>query len=101
MSVRKVLLLSVLFLFLSAIAFAQSMDARRIAILPLTVDKGSPLKVILTEKLRAKLNEPVHGKIVDPVYALDREVIPAGAEILGKVTALRGVGTWKRVSSML
>jgi hypothetical protein len=88
-------------LCLSAIAFAQSTDIRRIAILPLAVNKGVPLKVALTEKLRSKLNEPVHGKIIDPVYALDREVIPAGTEILGKVTALRPVGKWKRMSSML
>src|SRR4029077_8348852 len=88
-------------LCLSAIAFAQSTDVRRIAILPLTVDKDFPLKVSLTEKVRSKLNEPVNGKIVDAVYALDREVIPAGTQILGKVTALRSVGKWKRLSSML
>src|SRR5215467_5874628 len=101
MSVPKVLVLVALSLCLSVIAFAQSMDIRRIAILPLTVDKGVPLKVTLTEKLPSKLNEPVHGKIVDPVYALDREVIPAGTQIQGKVTALRPVGKWKRLQSML
>jgi hypothetical protein len=101
MSVHKFLVVAALCLCLSAIVLAQSADVRRIAILPLTVDKGFPLKVALTEKLRSKLNEPVHGKIVDPVYALDREVIPAGTEILGKVTALRPAGKWKRLSSML
>jgi hypothetical protein len=56
---------------------------------------------VLTQKLKSKLNEPVHGKIVDPVYVFDRQVIPSGTEILGKVTALQSVGKWKRVSSML
>src|ERR1700756_4755114 len=67
----------------------------------LSVDKGFPLEVVLTEKLGSKLNEPVRGKIVDSVYAFDREVIPSGTEVLGKVTALRPVGKWKRLSSML
>src|SRR2546421_4693096 len=101
MPIRKVLLLAVLSLCLSAAAFAQSTAVRRIAVLPLTLDKGFPLKVVLTAKVRSKLNEPVHGKILDPVYALDREVIPAGTEVVGKVTRLKSVGAWKRLSSML
>jgi hypothetical protein len=81
--------------------FAQSADVHRIAVVSLTVDKGFPLKVVLTDKVRSRLNEPVHAKLVDPVYAFDREVIPAGTEVLGTVTGLKGVGKWKRVSSML
>jgi len=56
---------------------------------------------MLTEKLRFKLGEPVHGRIVEPVFAFDREVIPRGAEVLGKVVGFRSRGTWKRVSSLL
>jgi hypothetical protein len=87
--------------FLTGTALAQSPDIHGIAIVPLTIDKGFPLNLVLTEKLRSKLNEPVHAKIVDPVYAFDREVIPAGTQVLGKVTGLHPVGKWKRVSSML
>src|SRR5215831_4482530 len=101
MFLRKLFTVSVLFVFLAGTTFAQSADVHRIAIVPLTVDKGFPLKVVLTDKVRSRLNKPVHAKIVDPVYAFDREVIPAGTEILGKVTCLKGVGKWKRVSSML
>jgi hypothetical protein len=101
MFLRKQLAVSILFVFLTGTTFAQSADVHRIAIVPLTVDKGSPLKVVLTDKVPSRLNEPVHAKIVDPVYAFDREVIPAGTEVVGKVTGLKGVGKWKRVSSML
>lgn len=97
MFLRKVLTHSVVFVSLTVGAFAQS----RLAVVPLTVDKGFPMEVVLTEKLHVKLNEPVHGKIVDPIYAFDREVIPYGTEILGKVTGLRPVSKWKRMSSML
>jgi hypothetical protein len=101
MFLRKLLVTSALSVFLTGTIFAQSSEVQRSAIISLSVDKGSRLEVVLTEKLRAKLNEPVHGKIVDPVYAFDREVIPSGTEILGKVTGLRPVGKWKRLSSML
>jgi hypothetical protein len=68
---------------------------------PLTVEQGFPLEIVLTEKLSFKINEPVHGKIVDAIYAFDREVIPSGTEVLGKVTGFKSKGKWKRVSSML
>ena len=73
----------------------------RFSIVPLTVEEGFPLHIVLTDKLRFKLNEPVHGRIIDPVYAFDREVIPPGTEVLGKVTGFRRGGKWKRVSSIL
>jgi hypothetical protein len=97
MLVRKVLVMSVLSVSFAAAAVAQS----RLAVVSLTVEKGFPLDVVLTEKIRVKLNEPVHAKIVDPIYAFDREVIPYGTEVLGKVTGLEPVGKWKRLSSML
>src|SRR6516225_5067718 len=101
MFLRQLLTVSLLFVFLSGTAFAQSADIHRIAIVPLAVDKGAPIKVALMDKVRSRLNEPVHAKIVDPIYAFDREVIPAGTEIEGKVTGVKGVGKWKRASSML
>jgi hypothetical protein len=97
MFVRKVLVLSAVCVLFAGAALAQS----RLAVVPLTVEKGFPLEVVLTEKVRAKLNEPVHGKIVDPIYAFDREVIPYGTEIEGKVTGLRPAGKGKRLFSML
>src|SRR5215472_438142 len=101
MFIRKPLVLITLFAFLAGATFAESQQLHRIAIVPLTLEQGFPLKIALTEKVRSKINEPVHGKILEPVYAFDREVIPAGTEVLGKVTALRPVGKWKRVTSML
>jgi len=70
-------------------------------IVPLTVKEGIPLQVMLTEKLRYKEGETVRGKIVEPVYAFDREVIPSGTEVLGKITGFKKGGTWKRMSNLL
>jgi hypothetical protein len=71
------------------------------SIVPLTVEKGFPLQIMLTEKLHFKLNETVHGRIIESIYAFDREVIPVGAEVVGRVTGFQSGGKWKRVSSML
>ena len=93
-----------LLLCLAAAAAAQTQveaPQLRFAIIPLTVDRGVPLQVVVTDKLRLKLNEPVHGRILEPVYAFDRAVIPSGTEILGTVTGFRPVGKWKRVMTML
>lgn len=70
-------------------------------IVPLTVDEGFPLKVTLTEKLHFKENEPVHAKVVEAVYAFDREVIPMGTEVIGRITGFRSAGKWKRAFMMV
>src|SRR5438105_2852006 len=67
----------------------------------LVVPEGAPLRAILTEKLRFKLNQPVHARIVEPVYAFDREVVPAGADIRGHITGFKSAARWMRITSML
>jgi hypothetical protein len=99
MSARKFVSICALFMCLASAAFGQSLLDT--TIVPLTVDEGFPLHVTLTEKFRFKVNEPVHGKVIDPVYAFDREVVPSGAEVIGKVTGFRKVGKWKRISTVL
>src|SRR5262245_53603028 len=70
-------------------------------IIPLTVDKGFPLQVRLAEKTQLKQNAPVHATVTEPIYAFDREVIPAGAEVDGTITGFQKAGKWKRISAML
>ena len=85
-------------------AFAQSTALEipiHFTIVPLSVDQGFPLQVMLTDKLHFKLGEPVHGKIVEPVYAFDREVIPPGTEVLGRITGFKSGGFKKRMSAVL
>src|ERR1700681_4821754 len=55
----------------------------------LTVPAGTPLKVDLDQEVRVqKVGQPVHGKTVEPVYAFDKLVIPAGTEVVGKISAI-------------
>lgn len=58
-------------------------------LIPLTVPTGTPLKVALDHETRIRqVGQTVHGKIVDPVYAFDKLVIPAGADVVGKISAI-------------
>jgi hypothetical protein len=100
----RVLIFCAFIVCLAGVAHAQSTGVTaplQLTIVPLTIEKGVPLQVVLTEKLRYKVDEPVHGRIIDPIYAFDREVLPAGTEIVGRITVLPKSGIWKRVSSML
>jgi hypothetical protein len=67
----------------------------------LTVQSGRPLRLIMTERLRFKLNQPVRAKVTEPVYAFDREVIPSGAEVAGRIVGFRRPSRWLRAYSMM
>src|SRR5260370_22083745 len=46
----------------------------------LTVAKGAPLQVALDEEIRVKkVGQPVHARVVEPVYAFDHIVVPVGS----------------------
>jgi hypothetical protein len=63
----------------------------------LTVPAGTPLKVALDQEIRIrKIGQPVHGKLVEPVYAFDRLVVPAGSEVIGKIAEIDSVSKTKR-----
>lgn len=71
-------------------------------IIALTVPKGTPLEITLDNELRVKrVGQPVRGRLVEPVYAFDRLVIPAGSEVEGRVTQIQGVSAGRRAESVL
>jgi hypothetical protein len=66
-------------------------------LIPLTVPTGTPLKVALDQEVRIqKVGQAVHGKIVEPVYAFDKLVVPAGTEVVGKISAIDRVPRIRR-----
>jgi hypothetical protein len=99
MCVSKCLAVSVLLVCLSGIAFGQSFS--NTAVVPLTVEAGTPLHVVIEGKVRFKESEPVTGRLVEPVYAFDREVIPSGAQVTGRIAGFRKGSKWKRLSRWL
>ena len=68
----------------------------------LTVPSGTPLKVALDQEVRVrKVGQPVHGKVIEPVYAFDKLVVPAGSEVNGKVAQIDAVSKKKRTIAAL
>lgn len=56
--------------------------------IPLTVQAGVPLDVVLENKLKItkQTGAPVRGRVVEPIYVFEHMVIPAGSELLGHVS---------------
>lgn len=66
--------------------------------IPLTVPAGTPLKVALDREIRVKeVGQPIHARLVEPLYAFDKMVVPAGSQVTGKVTEIEGVSKKTRV----
>jgi len=60
--------------------------------MPISVAAGTPIKVALDSEVRVRsVGQAIHGKTVEPVYAFDKLLIPAGTVVNGKVAAIDGV----------
>jgi hypothetical protein len=67
----------------------------------LTVPAGEPLRLYLTGRVSKKLGAPVTAKLLDPVFAFDRQVVPAGTMVLGHVSATHAIPQWQRIATIL
>jgi hypothetical protein len=64
---------------------------------PMSVAAGTPIKVALDSEVRVrKVGQVIRGKTVEPVYAFDKLLIPAGTVVNGEVSAIDSVPgkTW-------
>jgi hypothetical protein len=96
----KVRLWSVVIVSLVVIS-AASADDDQSGNIPLTVPPGAPLRLYLTKKVSKRAGEPVEAKLLEPVYAFDREVIPSGTEIRGRVSRIEALSKWQRAQALL
>ena len=68
----------------------------------LVIKAGRPLQVALDQRLAVKrVGQPVTGTLVEPVYAYDRLVVPAGTKVRGHVQRLTNPGKAARLQAML
>jgi hypothetical protein len=68
----------------------------------LTVAKGAPLQVALDQEIQVKkVGQPVHARIVEPVYAFDHIVVPVGSEIIGEITKIEEISGGARSLAVL
>jgi hypothetical protein len=71
-------------------------------IIALTVPTGTPLPVVLDKELRIrKVGQPVQGKVAEPVYAFDKLVVPAGSELIGRVSRIGSISKQSRTVAAL
>lgn len=76
--------------------------APQIQMIALAVPAGTPLKVALQKDIRiTKVGQPVRARVVAPVFAFDRLVVPEGSEVSGKVAAIAPVSRKKRALAAL
>ncbi len=70
--------------------------------IPLTIAKGVPLRVIISERVPIKrAGQPVKGRLAAPVYVYNREVLPAGTEVLGRLVKVQPVSRWRRAQEVM
>jgi hypothetical protein len=55
----------------------------------------------LTKRVSKRIDAPVEAKLMEPVYAFDREVIPAGTVVLGKVSRTQPISKGLRFRAIL
>ena len=66
----------------------------------LRLPEGTPLRIAIDERARVRhVGEPVHGHVVESVYAFDEPVIPAGSVATGHVMGIDPVSKFHRVRS--
>ena len=72
---------------LCSIAAFTSTPAQSNVQVPLVVSAGTPLRLEVEKTTFPKhVGDVVHARLAEPIYAFDKEVIPAGTEVVGHVT---------------
>jgi hypothetical protein len=60
------------------------------------------LQVALDLEVRVKeVGQPIHGLLLEPLYAFDQEVLPVGSEVVGRITEIEKVSGKKRFLAAL
>src|SRR5882672_2149135 len=68
----------------------------------LVVDAGTPLRVALDQRVKVKhVGQAVTATVVEPVYAFDRIVVPAGAKVVGHLEKLESPAKGTRFRAIL
>ncbi len=86
----------------SAAAAPAKVAVAPMPMVPLTVPTGTPLQIALDREVRVKkLGQVIHGRVMQPVYAFDKLVVPAGTEVTGHIAKIDPISRKKRFLSLL
>jgi hypothetical protein len=82
-----------LLLIIAAAALAQESSV---------VPCGAPLRVVLEHRVAIqRVDEPIEGRLVDPIYVFDRMVLPAGSAVEGHIAEIGAVPVRRRITAIL
>ncbi len=98
--VFRILAASIIALF-SLPVFAQSPVDEAFPRVSLSVPSGAPLRVYLTKRIPKRAGAPVEAKLLESVFAFDRQVLPAGTVVIGQVNRVQPVGKWQRARAIV
>jgi hypothetical protein len=74
----------------------------QIASVDLVIRPGTPLRVVLDERLTVKrAGQSVNGTLAEPIYVYDRIVLPAGVRVLGHVARFQQAPRVDRMRAIL
>lgn len=85
----------------SVTAAAQSATDEETLPIALNIPSGTPLRLYLTKRVSKRVGAPVEAKLLEPIFAFDREVIPAGTVVQGEVSRTQSIGKWQRVRAIV
>ena len=88
-------------IFLPCLGFAQTAavtgGATPAQATPVTAQTGTAFHVALQKQVRVKnAGVAVEGRVVEPIYVFDRTAIPAGTQVLGRVTSIEPLSRKRR-----
>lgn len=70
--------------------------------IPLMVPRETPLEIALDADVHVKkVGQEIHGRLVQPVYAFDRVVLPMGTGVKGRLAAIESLSGKKRTLGIL
>lgn len=98
---RGILALLGLLLLVAKGAFSQESGATQQIPVHLQVEAGTPLRVYITRRVRYRVGEVVQAKLIEPVWAFDRVVIPAGSTLRGQVVKLDSTSKMTRARAIV
>jgi hypothetical protein len=82
-------------------AFSQQAGGAAPTAVHLQVEAGIPLRVYITRRVPYRVGEKVNAKLIEPVWAFDRIVIPAGTAVQGEVVKLDPISKIARAHAIL
>lgn len=74
----------------------------KIETVPLTLPKGTPVEIALDSEVRVqKVGQIIHGRVVEPIYAFNKIVVPVGTEAVGQITKIEDLSAGRRTAAAL